>query len=103
MKRLNFHKPGENFKTDGYVITPNTMNLTKKHLEETKGQVKLCLFNSICWVGLLWIIIHEEMKFDFGYWYIVFEPACLQMLNEHLYLGIPRVVLLFRLLLNINL
>ncbi|XP_055939600.1 probable glutamine--tRNA ligase [Argiope bruennichi] len=40
MKRLNFHKPGENYKTDGYVITPNTMNLLKKHLEETKGQVR---------------------------------------------------------------
>ncbi|GBN04777.1 Glutamine--tRNA ligase [Araneus ventricosus] len=40
MKRLNFHKPGENYKTDGYVITPNTMNLIKKHLEETKGQVR---------------------------------------------------------------
>ncbi|GFW58020.1 probable glutamine--tRNA ligase [Trichonephila clavipes] len=40
MKKLNFHKPGENYKTDGYIITPNTMNLLKKHLEETKGQVR---------------------------------------------------------------
>ncbi|XP_015913119.4 glutamine--tRNA ligase [Parasteatoda tepidariorum] len=40
MKKLSFHKPGENYKTDGFVITPNTMELLKKHLEETKGQVR---------------------------------------------------------------
>lgn len=43
MKKLNFHKPGENYKTDGYVITSNTMDLLKKHLEKTKGQVSLLL------------------------------------------------------------
>ncbi|XP_016140686.1 glutamine--tRNA ligase-like [Sinocyclocheilus grahami] len=36
---LKFHKPGENYKTEGYVVTSNTMNLLKKHLEETGGQV----------------------------------------------------------------
>uniref|UniRef100_A0A672JYX4 Glutamine--tRNA ligase n=1 Tax=Sinocyclocheilus grahami TaxID=75366 RepID=A0A672JYX4_SINGR len=35
---LKFHKPGENYKTEGYVVTSNTMNLLKKHLEETGGQ-----------------------------------------------------------------
>lgn len=40
MKKLNFHKPGENYKTDGFVITPNTMDLLKKHLQITKGQVR---------------------------------------------------------------
>lgn len=40
MKKLNFHKPGDNYKTDGYIVTPNTTNLLKKHLEETKGQVR---------------------------------------------------------------
>ncbi|KAL7667434.1 hypothetical protein ACOME3_010749 [Neoechinorhynchus agilis] len=34
-----FHKPGENYKTDGYVTTSNTMNLIKEHLKRTKGQV----------------------------------------------------------------
>ncbi|XP_031422097.1 glutamine--tRNA ligase [Clupea harengus] len=37
---LKFHKPGENFKTEGYVVTPNTMSLLKKHLEITNGQVR---------------------------------------------------------------
>uniref|UniRef100_A0A672JYV4 Glutamine--tRNA ligase n=1 Tax=Sinocyclocheilus grahami TaxID=75366 RepID=A0A672JYV4_SINGR len=36
---LKFHKPGENYKTEGYVVTSNTMNLLKKHLEETGGQL----------------------------------------------------------------
>ncbi|XP_060095364.1 glutamine--tRNA ligase [Heteronotia binoei] len=37
---LKFHKPGENYKTEGYVVTPNTMNLLKRHLEITGGQVR---------------------------------------------------------------
>lgn len=32
--------PGENFKTEGYVVTPKTMEMLKKHLEETGGQVQ---------------------------------------------------------------
>ena len=35
-----FHKPGENYTTDGYVRTPNTDALLAKHLEETGGQVR---------------------------------------------------------------
>ncbi|XP_068453589.1 glutamine--tRNA ligase [Clinocottus analis] len=37
---LKFHKPGENYKTEGYVVTPNTMELLKKHLEVTGGQIR---------------------------------------------------------------
>ncbi|UYV61121.1 QARS [Cordylochernes scorpioides] len=40
MQKLDFHKPGENYKADNYVITPNTMNLLKEHLEKTYGQVR---------------------------------------------------------------
>ncbi|XP_041348484.1 glutamine--tRNA ligase-like [Gigantopelta aegis] len=36
---LRFHKTGENYKTDGYVITPNTMNILKEHLKVTGGTV----------------------------------------------------------------
>lgn len=35
-----FHKPGENYKTDGYVKTQSTDAILKKHLEETGGQVR---------------------------------------------------------------
>ena len=30
---------GENYKTDGYVITPKTMDLIKEHLRQTGGMV----------------------------------------------------------------
>ncbi|KAL3270551.1 hypothetical protein HHI36_021089 [Cryptolaemus montrouzieri] len=33
MKKLNFHKPGENFKSDEYVITENTHKLLQEHLK----------------------------------------------------------------------
>ena len=36
---LGFHVPGENYKTDGYVVTPHTMELIKQHLNETGGKV----------------------------------------------------------------
>ncbi|EJD73912.1 CBR-ERS-1 protein [Loa loa] len=38
-KKTIFHKVGENYKTGGYVITPNTMELLKKHIEAVKGKV----------------------------------------------------------------
>ena len=37
---LNFHKPGENYKTDGYIITPDTMRIIDDHLKLTGGQVR---------------------------------------------------------------
>ncbi|KAF2878943.1 hypothetical protein ILUMI_27216 [Ignelater luminosus] len=40
MKKVNFHAPGENFKTDGYVVTENTEKLIKEHLKITGGQVR---------------------------------------------------------------
>ncbi|CAF4136577.1 unnamed protein product [Rotaria socialis] len=36
---LNFHKTGENYKTEGYVVTPKTMDLLREHLKTTGGQV----------------------------------------------------------------
>lgn len=39
MKRLPQHKPGENYRTDGYVTTPKTKELLEKHLKETGGKV----------------------------------------------------------------
>ena len=36
----NFHGPGENYTTDGYVVTEHTMRLLKEHLELTGGKVR---------------------------------------------------------------
>lgn len=33
--KVKFHKPGENYKTDGYVTTSNTDKLLKAHLVAT--------------------------------------------------------------------
>lgn len=40
MKKVNFHAPGENYKTDGYVSTPETARLLKEHLKITGNQVR---------------------------------------------------------------
>lgn len=40
MKNVNFHLPGENFKTDGYITTPNTQRLLQEHLKITGGKVR---------------------------------------------------------------
>lgn len=37
--KVHFHKPGENYKTDGYIVTPNTHCLLQKHLKATNGKV----------------------------------------------------------------
>ncbi|EFN78066.1 probable glutamine--tRNA ligase [Harpegnathos saltator] len=38
--KVNFHKPGENYKTEGYVVTPNTHCLLQQHLKITGGKVR---------------------------------------------------------------
>lgn len=56
MKRLNFHKPGENNKTDGYCLTPYTPKLLKEHLKETGGKVihfSICLKNILCFTHIV--------------------------------------------------
>uniref|UniRef100_A0A182QE44 Probable glutamine--tRNA ligase n=1 Tax=Anopheles farauti TaxID=69004 RepID=A0A182QE44_9DIPT len=40
MRNVDFHRPGENFKTDGYVVTPDTERLLKEHLQRTGGKVR---------------------------------------------------------------
>lgn len=38
--KVHFHKPGENYKTEGYVVTPNTHKLLEEHLKLTGGLVR---------------------------------------------------------------
>ncbi|XP_065365523.1 probable glutamine--tRNA ligase [Calliphora vicina] len=37
--KVHFHAPGENYKTDGYVVTDNTERLLKEHLKATGARV----------------------------------------------------------------
>ncbi|EDV98630.1 probable glutamine--tRNA ligase [Drosophila grimshawi] len=38
--KVHFHAPGENFKTDGYVVTEHTERLLREHLQRTGGRVQ---------------------------------------------------------------
>ena len=38
--KVNFHKPGENYTTDGYVMMPKTKEILAAHMKRTGGQVR---------------------------------------------------------------
>merc|ERR1719317_1144238 len=60
-----FHKPGENHKSDGYVITPHTMDLLEEHKKQYGGQVRTRFPPESN--GILHIGHAKAINFNFGY------------------------------------
>lgn len=63
--KVHFHAPGENYKTDGYVVTPNTERLLKEHVKTTGGRV--CTRFPPEPNGILHIGHAKAININFGY------------------------------------
>ncbi|KAK7499971.1 hypothetical protein BaRGS_00008819 [Batillaria attramentaria] len=94
---VKFHKPGENYKTDGYIITPNTMRLLEEHVKAIGGKVHTRFPPEPN--GILHIGHAKAINFNFGYarsnggnCYLRYDDTNPEKEEERFFLGIRDMV-----------
>ncbi|KAI6183061.1 Glutaminyl-tRNA synthetase [Aphelenchoides bicaudatus] len=95
--RTHFHEVGKNFKTDGYVVTPKTMELLKKHVEVVGGKVQTRFPPEPN--GILHIGHAKAININFGYakamggvCYLRFDDTNPEKEEEKFFKGIEDIV-----------
>ncbi|TRY62895.1 hypothetical protein TCAL_00369 [Tigriopus californicus] len=95
--KVHFHKPGQNFTTDGYVVTPKTQELLAAHLKRTNGRVQTRFPPEPN--GLLHIGHAKAININFGYasahggvCYLRYDDTNPEKEEEKFFLGIKDIV-----------
>lgn len=95
--KAHFHKVGENHRTDGYVITPRTMELLKEHVKAVNGKVTTRFPPEPN--GILHIGHAKAININFGYakahggnCYLRFDDTNPEKEEEKFFTGIEDIV-----------
>lgn len=95
--KVHFHKPGENYKTERYIVTPNTHRLLQQHLKVTAGKVRTRFPPEPN--GILHIGHAKAININFGYaaahdgiCYLRYDDTNPEKEEEKFFIGIREMV-----------